>query len=142
MIREYLMRKRQTQPARAFVETAGNRRAQASFVALCALGAGILAAMTYGLIHRSTPDASAAATAVGDKNVAGAATAAPVGKAEAATEDRLLTGSLPATAEVPPLGNKAKPQAAKKKKPAKIEAQKTFFDYFNYTPPTSPQQKR
>jgi hypothetical protein len=150
------MRKSRTHSARALgKKSAGKRgghqwRAHAPTIALCALGAGILAATTYGLTQR-VPEASVNAQAPGiaaakdSKAIAGTASANPA-IAEQATkkEDRLVTGSLSTKqGEIAPpkADTNVTPQVEKKKKPgtatAKIETPKTLFDLFN-----NGQQKR
>jgi hypothetical protein len=141
------MRKSGTHSARALGKKSAGKRggrkrdSHAPLIALCALGAGILAA-TYGLTHQYAPgpstnvQASGIATPKDDgKEIAGNAQAAR-------KEDRLVTGSVPKQDEIAPTKTdpNAKPQAAKKKKPAaiaKTEAPKSFFDVFN-----NGQQKR
>ena len=143
------MRRGRTHSARA-----GTRdwRADAPMIGLCALGFGILAATTYGIAHRDSPEASinaapVIAAAPNDKAITGSAGINSAIKEQAARkEDRLVTGAISAKQDItgaipakqdiaPPAADaNAKPQAAKKKPAtttAKTEAPKTFFDFFN-----------
>ena len=143
------MRKSGTHSARALGKKSAGKRggrkrdAHAPLIALCALGAGILAA-TYGLTHQHAPGADANVQASGiaapkgdGKEIAGTAGGNIAINAQAARKgDRLVTGSVPKQDEIAPpkTDTNAKPQAAKKKKPAavaKAEAPKSFFDVFN-----------
>jgi len=141
------MRRGGTHSARARGKRSAGRhviewRAHAPTIALCALGAGILVATTYGLAHQPTLDASAGTTpaiaAAKDAPTAAASAIATTIKEQAAKkEDRLVTGSLPAKQEgtaPPATDSKAAPQTEKKKKPAaataKAETPKTLFDLF------------
>jgi hypothetical protein len=143
------MRKSETHSARALGKKSAGKRGghkrdtHAPLIALCALGAGILAA-TYGLTHQHAPGADANVQASGiaapkgdGKEIAGTAGGGNSINGQAAIKgDRLVTGSVPKPDEIAPLktNTNAKPQAAKKKKPAavaKAEAPKSFFDVFN-----------
>jgi hypothetical protein len=142
------MRKSGTHSARALGKKSAGKRggrkrdSHAPLIALCALGAGILAA-TYGLTHQHAPGASTNVQASGiavpkgdGKEIAGTAGGNIAINAQAARkEDRLVTGSVPKQDEIAPLKSdtNTKPQVAKKKKTtvAKTEAPKSFFDVFN-----------
>jgi hypothetical protein len=146
------MRKSGTHSARALgKKSAGkrggrNRDTHAPLIALCALGAGILAA-SYGLTHQNAPEAGANVQASGiavpkdgGKEIAGTAGGNITINAQAARkEDRLVTGSVPKQDEIAPPKADDKTKVAKKKKSttvAKTEP-KSFFDVFN-----NGQQKR
>lgn len=137
------MRKSRTHSARALGKKSAGKRgkrkrdARIPMIALCALGAGILAA-SYGLTHQRAPEASATAQAPGiaaPKNAGNTGNGTPITGQAARKEDRLVTGSVPAQEVIAPPKTDAKtaPQVAKKKKPstvAKTEAPKSFFDVF------------
>ncbi len=140
------MRKSGTHSARALGKKSRGRRgghkqdARAPMIALCALGVGILAATAYGFTHRPMPTSTnvqaSGIAAPSDKEAASTVSAgAPIKEQALKKEDRLVTGSIPKPGEAapPPADAQAKPQAEKKKKAvtAKVEAPKTFFDYFN-----------
>src|ERR1700730_3485167 len=151
------MRKSGTHSARALGKKSAGRRGgrkrdtHAPLIALCALGAGILAA-TDGLTHQYAPgdganiQAAGIAAPKGDgKEIAGTAGGNITLNAQAARkEDRLATGSVPKQDEIasPKTEANIKPQVAKKKKSttvAKTEASKSFFDVFK---PDNTQPKR
>jgi hypothetical protein len=142
------MRKSGTHSARALGKKSAGKRGgrkrdtHAPLIALCALGAGILAA-SYGLTHQNAPGAGANVQASGiaapkdfGKEIAGTAGGNITINAQTARkEDRLVTGSVPKQDEIAPPKTDAntKPQVAKKKKAttvAKTEAPKSFFDVF------------
>ena len=147
------MRKSGTHSARALGKKSAGKRggrkrdSHAPLIALCALGAGILAA-TYGLTHQQPgADANVQASGIaapkdGGKEIAGTAGGNITINGQAARkEDRLVTGSVPKQNEIasPKTDANTKPQVAKKKKSttvAKAES-KSFFDVFN-----NGQQKR
>jgi hypothetical protein len=146
------MRKSGTHSARALGKKSAGKRGtrkrdtHAPLIALCALGAGILAA-AYGLTHQHTPGADIQASGIaapkdGGKEIAGTAGGNITINGQAARkEDRLVTGSVPKQDEIasPKTDANTKPQVAKKKKSttvAKAEP-KSFFDVFN-----NGQQKR
>jgi hypothetical protein len=142
------MRKSGTHSARALGKKSAGKRggrkrdSHAPLIALCALGAGILAA-TYGLTYQHAPGASTNVQASGiaapkgdGKEIAGNAGSNIAINAQAARkEDRLVTGSVPKQDEVAPPKVDDKTKVAKKKtKPlatAKAETPKSFFDVFN-----------
>ena len=140
------MRKSGTHSARALGKKSAGKRGgrkrdtHAPLIALCALGAGILAA-SYGLTHQNAPEAGANVQASGiatpkdgGKEIAGTAGGNITINAQAARkEDRLVTGSVPKQDEIAPPKADDKTKVAKKKKSttvAKAEP-KSFFDVFN-----------
>ncbi len=145
------MRKSRTHSARARGKKSAGKRgrrkrdARIPMIALCALGAGILAA-GYGLTHQRAPEASANAQAPGiaaPKNAGTAQSSTPITGQAARKEDRLVTGSVPKQDEIasPKTDAKTAPQVAKKKPgttTAKVETPKSFFDIFR--PDTQPKR--
>ena len=140
------MRKSGAHSARALGRKSAGKRGgrkrdpRVSLIALCALGAGILAA-AYGLTHQGAPGSNTQASGIAapqnaGKEIAGSISTAPAIKEQAASKgDRLITGSVPKQDEIAPptVDPKATPQVAKKKKAvttAKTEAPKSFFDVF------------
>jgi hypothetical protein len=116
-------------------------------IALCALGAGILAA-GYGLTHQRAPEASVSANTqapgiAAPKNAGTAQSSTPITGQAARKEDRLVTGSVPTQEAIAPPKTDAKTasQVAKKKPgttTAKVETPKSFFDIFR--PDTQPKR--
>ena len=119
------MRKGRTHSARALGKKSAGKRgkrkrnARVPMIALCAFGAGILAA-GYGLTHQRAPEASATAQAPGiaaPKNAGTAQSSTPITSQAPRKEDRLVTGSVPSQEVIAPpkIDAKTKPQVAKRR---------------------------